>query len=207
MRHSFKYWLALTGVVSLFLFFCPTFASAQKQFEYLSKVKKLSSATIKFKLPKFPHYVPLVSLPPLPPTNSGTLLGTPAQQVMKFTHQSDILLSLPTPLLSVSGFMFDKPESNHHIQNNLIEHHDNAGTILPDNSLNNEPSSSISVPINENDWWLEYIGRIIDEQRIRLGIEKMEKQLFKNGIKIDTEIEEDTVGFIIYSYEYKLDAA
>lgn len=63
------------------------------------------------------------------------------------------------------------------------------------------------TPVNDNKWWIEYIGGIIDEQMIRLGIDKMEKQLFKNGINIDTELEDDTVGFIIYNYEYKLDAA
>lgn len=58
-----------------------------------------------------------------------------------------------------------------------------------------------------NKWWTEYIGGIIDEQMSRLRLDKMEKQLFKNGINIDTELENDTVGYIIYHYEYKPDAA
>lgn len=103
--------------------------------------------------------------------------------------------------------MINKPEYNHRIQSNPIEHHDNAGISLPDNSLNDEPSSSISFPIIKSDWWEEYIGGIIDEQMIRLGLDKMEKKLFQKGMQIDVDIEEDTVGFIIYSYEYELNAA
>lgn len=107
MRHGFKYWLSLTGVVSLFLFFCPTFASAQKQFEYLSKINKLSAPTLKFKLPKFPRYVPIVSLPPLPSTNNAYLLGAPAKQVMKFPPQSVNFLSHPNINFTHDRLEFD----------------------------------------------------------------------------------------------------
>ena len=54
--------------------------------------------------------------------------------------------------------------------------------------------------------WVE-IGKEIEELGIRLGLEKMENLLFPQGMQIDVDIEEDSVGFIIYSYEYKLDAA
>ena len=88
-----------------------------------------------------------------------------------------------------------------------------ANTELVPNSSNNTSlrhntllKSSISTDIT-NEWWVEYIRRIIEEQMILLRMDKMEKQLFKNGMQIDVEMEEDTVGFIIYDYEYRLDAA
>lgn len=69
---------------------------------------------------------------------------------------------------------------------------------------------SVSIPVKvDNKWWIEYIRGIIEEQMIQLRMDKMEKQLFKNGMQIDVEIEEDgeIVGYIIYNYEYRIDAA
>ena len=126
MRHSFKYWLALTGVVSLFLFFCPTFASAQKQFEYLSKVKKLSLPTFKFKLPTFPRYVPIVSLRPLSPTNSGNLLGAPARQVINLDSKSVNLLSHPN-----INFTHDRLEFDPNLLNLRPQSSPNEPTFAP----------------------------------------------------------------------------
>jgi hypothetical protein len=67
------------------------------------------------------------------------------------------------------------------------------------NGTTNELSVPISTPINDSDWWLEYIKHKIEEQMIKLGMQ----------IQFDFKIEEDTVGYIIYiyGYEYKLDAA
>ena len=67
------------------------------------------------------------------------------------------------------------------------------------NGTTNELSVPISTPINDSDWWLEYIKHEIEEQMIKLGMQ----------IQFDFKMEEDTVGYIIYiyGYEYKPEAA
>lgn len=66
-----------------------------------------------------------------------------------------------------------------------------------------------SLSIDNNEWWIDYIGNIIDEQIIRLRLDQREKQLFKKGMKFEFKRKPDKVGYFIYNYEneYKLDAA
>lgn len=198
MRHSFKYWLALTGVVSLFLFFCPTFASAQKQFEYLSKVKKLSSPTLKFELPKFPRYVPIVSHPPLSPTNSGNLLELPARQVVNLDPQSVNLLSHPNINFTHDRLEFDpnfhnlrpqsspnEPTSATQKEKNNQQSYDATFTTILQNKDSEAKSKASGLLSPEDDKrWVE-LGKEIEELGIRLGLEKMENLLFQKSIQIE----------------------
>lgn len=68
---------------------------------------------------------------------------------------------------------------------------------------------SSNTNIESNEWWIDYIGKIIEEQQIKQGIEQMQEQLFEKGMKFDFEYEwkDGEVGFIIFTYGYKLDAA
>ena len=75
-------------------------------------------------------------------------------------------------------------------------------------SIQHYDEAKVSITIDANSWWIEYIAKIIEEQMLKQGIDKMEKQMFKNGMHIDFEIEEDEIGYIIiYRCEYKLDEA
>ena len=221
MRHGFKYWLALTGVVSLFLFFCPTFASAQKQFEYLSKINKLSAPTLKFKLPKFPRYVPIVSLPPLPSTNNAYLLGAPAKQVMKFPPQSVNFLSHPNINFTHDRLEFDpnfhnlrpqsspnEPTSATQKEKNNQQSYDATFTTILQNK-DSEAKSKASGLLSPEDGkrWFE-LGNEIEELGIRLGLEKKKRLLFNKGIRFDFKKKNDLIGLNNYNgYEYEIYAA
>ncbi len=84
-------------------------------------------------------------------------------------------------------------------------HGNNDGNI--GNILLPHTTAENSASTNSNQWWINYIEKVIEEQMLKQGIDKMEKQMFKNGMHIDFEIEEDEIGYIIYRCEYKLDAA
>lgn len=64
------------------------------------------------------------------------------------------------------------------------------------------------VEVKDNKSWIYYIKMFIPGLSIKQEIDKMENQLFKDGIRFNFEVEEDEVGYIyINTYEYKLDAA
>lgn len=62
------------------------------------------------------------------------------------------------------------------------------------------PSCSIITDIS-NEWWVLYIQNLIEEQMFK----QMERQLFKQGMRFEEEIDEEA--FVIYTYGYKYDAA
>lgn len=68
-------------------------------------------------------------------------------------------------------------------------------------------SEDANIKLLVNDCLIDYIDiRTIIEQQIKQRIEQMEEQLFKKSMQFDFE-SKDEVGFIIYTYGYKLDAA
>ena len=83
----------------------------------------------------------------------------------------------------------------------ILNHKFNPSTInLESNGNSTFPIESIAPNIipTDNEWWVDYIGRIIEIQMMNLGIDR---------IQIDVEMEVDTVGYILQHYEYRLDAA
>lgn len=64
-------------------------------------------------------------------------------------------------------------------------------------------SEDTDIELLTNKCWIDYI------EQIKQRIEKMEEQLFEKGMQFDFEYEfkDGEVGFIIYTYGYKLDAA
>lgn len=97
--------------------------------------------------------------------------------------------------------IFAKPEQRN-------QNHSDATFATPLQNKDSEAKSNASGLLSPEDdkRWSE-LGKEIEELGFRLGLEKMENLLFPQGMQIDVDIEEDTIGFIIYSYEYRLDAA
>lgn len=67
----------------------------------------------------------------------------------------------------------EKPSSSfppHHVSITPIEDNENAEMSVPINYINNELSTPISSPIDDNKWWLEYIENEIEKVIHKLNI-------------------------------------
>ena len=178
-------------VALLLLFLCPLTTNGQ------NKLKQIKAGTDvifnKVKLPPVPKLLP--PIPPVPVIRVD--IGIPPVNVIKRTPPVPSVVNPSLLKTSLKPTLISKFDINYYAS--------------PLNHIKKtEQDGCVSVPINvENEWWIEYIGGIIEEQMIQLRMDKMEKLLFKNGMQIDVEMEIDTeiVGYIIYNYEYRLDAA